>query len=332
MKRSITSFAFLAAFTHGQVVLADFPKLELPRLGIFRKKQDPPATAPAKPAPTPTPETPANPTEQLAAKNGAKTALETLKSDIEEKRRVAAAEFLRTTDPRLNADVIPTLTNSLQQDPSALVRASVAESLGRLKPTSQSAGAVLEQTVAADPSEAVRKAAQQALWQYHLNGYRSSSANAAIPQTAEPPLAKPKPAPAKPNATGTTVSKQSAGTAEPAPSLRPITTGIGKGAIYPQTVEPPLAKEKVDGTTVERMVPKPEVKPPLPSIVVPPISFESPVEKKDEPKNRETATTPLPSVAVPLPPASAPLVPSIPPPPSESTLPVIPKVPSPVNK
>lgn len=234
MTRTAAALALLVA----AAPLAPARAIDFPRLNIFRKKpkEEPPQRA-----------------RQL---------VETLKSDPDEKKRVAAAEELRDHDPRSNADVVPALINTLQRDPSPAVRSEAAETLGRLKPVSPPAGAALEQTFAADPAEPVRKAAQQALWQYHLNGYRS--AGAGVPQTPEPPLAKTAPTPppaAKPAALPSPVAAKAPPPAVAAPTPpRPITTGIGRGAVYPQTVEPPLAKKATPPATREE--PKP---PPVPA-------------------------------------------------------------------
>lgn len=255
---------------------------EIPRLGIFRKKN------PDKDEPQPK----------------SKQIVETLKSDTDEKKRQAAAVQLRDEDPRTNADILPTLIASLQRDPSTAVRSEVAETIGKLKPVSQVAGAALEQTFVSDPSESVRKSSQKALWDYHLNGYRSTGANAAMPQTAEPPLAKPKSAPIalpvsrqKPLTTATAVAPPAT---TPAPA-RPITTGIGKGAIYPQTIEPPLAKPKE--TAIVPPVPSIQV-PPLPKNDNPGIAIPTPVELPSIPKVTDGVPT--------IPPLPA--TPSIPPP------------------
>jgi hypothetical protein len=210
---------------------------EFPRFGIFRKKKDDPPAA----------------EKDKAVK--AKQLVEKLKSDPDEKKRLAAVEELVDYDPRTHLDVLPTLVNSLKQDPSPAVRAAAAEVIGEMKPVQQNAGVALEQTNANDPSESVRKAAQQALWQYHLNGYRSAGANATLPQTAEPPLAKPKAkSPIVPIASPV---KQSTTPATPVSNTKP--QAEVKGGIYPQTAEPPLAK------------PKPTVQPPTPSLAVPPL-------------------------------------------------------------
>jgi hypothetical protein len=210
-------------------------RADFPRLGIFRKKKE---------------DAPAN-EKDAAAK--LKTLLETLKSDTDEKKRLAALEELGAFDPRAHADLIPTLTTALKSDPSPAVRASVAETIGGLKPTVQTAGVALEQVNANDPSEAVRKAAQSALWQYHLNGYRSAGANPVQPQTAEPPLAKGKPKAAPPVQAPTPV--------RPTVVATPVSTPkVGAGNVYPQTAEPPLAKPKVAPEAVQ---------PPVPSLAVP---------------------------------------------------------------
>jgi hypothetical protein len=297
MRRTAAAILALAACSDATSARAEFPKFEIPRLGIFRKKKEDPPAPPKQPG--------AAQPEAMPAK-AANPAIATLKTDRDEKDRAAAAAALRTADPRTDLEVLPTLMTSLQQDPSPTVRAAVAETIGKLKPVSAEAGATLEGAVVGDPSEAVRKAAQAALWQYHLNGYRSSAANAATPQTVEPPLAKPKsipPAPPAPAVLTSTVKPQSSPTPTPQPVARPISTGIGRGAIYPQTIEPPLAK------------PKTEVKPPIPSIEVPKLREEPPAEEKKEIKDAKPVVAEVEVVAPPaVPVVPPPTVLTIPPP------------------
>jgi hypothetical protein len=264
-------------------------RADFPRLGIFRKKQkdDPP-------------------------QQRAKQLVETLKSDPDEKKRKTAAEELRDQDPRNNSDIMPTLIAALQKDPSPEVRAEAAETIGKLKPVVQPAGVALEQTLLTDPSDGVRKAAQKALWDYHLNGYRSAGANPAYPQTAEPPLAKPKTVVAPPP-----VVLPGERRGSPPPAV-PITSGIGKGAVYPQTAEPPLAKPKArpietltppTPTLTVPPIPQPDGKPFVPSIPPPPPATTG--------EGSGSSVLPLPPIlAVPAAPAvpPGPTVPSIPPP------------------
>ncbi len=283
MRRTAATILALAACTEATSARAEFPKFEIPRLGIFRKKKEDP---PPQPAPNDTAATATTPAPVAKAVN---PSIVTLKNSRDERARVAAAQALRTADPKQDATVIPTLMTSLQQDPSVSVRTKVAETIGLLKPISVEAGAILEQAVVGDPSEEVRKSAQAALWQYHVNGYRSSAANAAVPQTSEPPLAKPRTiAPNPPQRAELTsrIKPTPAPAAEitrPQPVARPISTGIGRGAIYPQTIEPPLAK------------PKEEIKPPMPSIQTPTLLTEPPEAKK------ETSTLGIPAIPVPPP-------------------------------
>lgn len=208
-------------------------RADFPRLGIFRKKK----------------EDPANDRDQGSK---VKTLVETLKNDPDEKKRLAAVEELGTHDPRTHTELLPALIASLGSDPSASVRAATAGAIGGLKPVIQNAGVALEQANGSDPSENVRKAAQSALWQYHLNGYRSAGANPALPQTAEPPLAK---------------GKAKLATASPIPTpvrspivATPVSQPKPVNGVYPQTAEPPLAKPKVVPETVQ---------PPIPSLNVP---------------------------------------------------------------
>jgi hypothetical protein len=281
-------FAALAVIiTFSQpAVRADFP-----RLGIFRKK---------------TKEEPPQRVKQL---------LDTLRADADEKKRAAAAAELKEHDPRTHAEIIPALITAIQRDPSATVRSVAAETIGRLKPVSQQAGVALEQTLASDPVEEVRKAAQKALWDYHLNGYRSVGANPSHPQTAEPPLAKPRPMANAPIITPTSPTPSSV--AQPT-QARPITTGIGKGAVYPQTIEPPLAKPKT--RPIEQ-----QITPPTPSLSVPPLPTENSQstrnanptinqtlsESASQPSSSTPATGTLPTLPIPAVP-SAPAAPTVP--------------------
>lgn len=209
----------------------------------------------------------------------------TLQSDPDTDRRKVAAETLRTLDPRNNADVIPTLVSTLQNDPNAGVRAIAAESLGAIKSIYPAAGAALESSEKTDPDANVRAVAKASLWQYHLNGYKTPGPSiASLPsQTGEPPLAIRKP-----------VLPPSPKPVEVA--FKPITQGLGKGVPMQPTPEPPLAKPKSPPAGV------PDVKPPMPVLVAPPIPVPMPM--------------PEPMIAVPLPklvpPISIPDVPKFP--------------------
>lgn len=96
-----------------------------------------------------------------------------VKTDKDEAKRANAAEELRHYDPKAFPEVITVLTDVLLKDASPSVRAESASTIARLRPINQQAGFALEQASANDPSLRVRMAAKQALWQYHLVGYRS---------------------------------------------------------------------------------------------------------------------------------------------------------------
>lgn len=239
-------------------------------LGLFKKKSAPGAAAAPK--------------TESALK--IKQLVATLQSDPDNERRKVAAEAMRTVDPRNNADAISTLVNTLQNDPNPGVRAIAAESLGAIKSVYPNAGSALENAEKSDPDANVRAMSKAALWQYHLNGYKTPTTSmASLPsQTGEPPLAVRRPVqpttptnPAPMPTTGET-------------SFRPITQGMGKGVVYQPTAEPPLAKSKAPTTTVT------DLKPPMPTIPAPPIPM------------------PMPPVELnkPLPPLSIPDLPTIP--------------------
>jgi len=236
-------------------------------LGLFKKK--PAAPSPAAPKPDGSLKT-----KQLVA---------TLQSDPDIDRRKVAAEALRTHDPRNNTDVIPTLVHTLQNDPNAGVRAIAAESLGAIKSVYPAAGSALETSEKSDPDANVRAVAKAALWQYHLNGYKTpSSASSSLPsQTGEPPLAAPR-KPFVPTTPQPTVADV---------SFRHITQGMGKGPPLAPTAEPPLAKKAPPAVV-------PDVKPPTPMIEAPPIPVPMPM--------------PAPGSSITLPPVAIPDAPMLP--------------------
>jgi hypothetical protein len=118
--------------------------------------------------------------------------LEVLKSDPDEKKRLAATAELAFADAREQTEVIPALVAALKRDSSAKVCAGVADALGQLNVVSPVAGAALEAVSGADAAPDVRAASKQALWEYHLNGYRSAQGLGWMAkETEEPPLAAP---------------------------------------------------------------------------------------------------------------------------------------------
>src|SRR5438552_1571732 len=145
-----------------------------------------------------------------------KRLIDAIRSDPDERKRRAAIGELRDVDPRLHPDMIPTLLGALQKDPAPQVRADAAEAIGQFKLVFPLAGLALEAAAESDPSRAVRQSAQQALWEYHLTGYRSSrGADGIAGQTAEPPIARP----AAPRHAGGIVP------ATTTPAIRPVTAG-----------------------------------------------------------------------------------------------------------
>lgn len=131
--------------------------------------------------------TKANPTERVPA------LIATLRSDADEHKRSSAAEELRQYDPAMFPEIIPTLADVAQHDPKSGVRMDAIQSLAKLRPVSQRAGAAIEQATH-DDSMRVRMQARTLLWQYHLSGYHGSKTPditmpATTIHTEEPPLA-----------------------------------------------------------------------------------------------------------------------------------------------
>lgn len=110
----------------------------------------------------------ANPAEQVP------TLIMQLKTDKDEGKRAAAAEELRQFDAKAFPEIMTVLADALIKDASPAVRSEAASSIARLRPINQQAGFALEQASHNDPALRVRMAAKQALWQYHLVGYRSN--------------------------------------------------------------------------------------------------------------------------------------------------------------
>lgn len=216
---------------------------------------------------------------------------ENLRTSPDEGKRKQAAEDLREYDPRSNPDLIPALMAAVQKDPVPGVRATAAESIGKLKPVSQPAGLTLEAVAQADPDAGVREAAKQALWQYHLNGYRPPTTGPLAPQSSEPPLA------AKP------VSRPGATPPPTASGFRPITNSVGKGLFFPQTPEPPLAKPKAAPAPAKEPAKLPAVlPPPQPASQVPqpmPPAAPAATPSTPPPAAPSVPTGPLPPISIP---------------------------------
>ncbi|HEV3438015.1 MAG TPA: HEAT repeat domain-containing protein [Gemmata sp.] len=118
--------------------------------------------------------------------------IQIIQSDLDEMKRKAAVAELGRADPRLSSEVIQAVTEALLKDPSPAVRLTAVEVIGRFNTVFPMSGLALESTMELDASPVVRKAAKQALWEYHLIGYKSGkSGNEFAAQTPEPPRAKP---------------------------------------------------------------------------------------------------------------------------------------------
>jgi hypothetical protein len=96
-----------------------------------------------------------------------------VKTDGDEDKRCAAAEELRQYDAEKFPDIIPVLVDVLLHDSKASVRAEAAQSLGKLRPVNQQAGAALDQAVAKDAAMRVRLQARSSLLLYYMAGYHT---------------------------------------------------------------------------------------------------------------------------------------------------------------
>jgi len=203
-----------------------------------------------------------------------------IRADPDDKKRKTAIVDLADADPRIQLDVIPTIATALRKDPSEAVRRAAAEVIGRFNVVFPAAGLALEDAAIADRSAAVRDAARQALWEYHLLGYRSAKGGDVLTaQTAEPPIAKLAP-PSEaltiepPTAPFTTVASGiGTPTIAPLPPLGPppgprASTEPPKSAgvvtaVQPHpnlTVEPPLARRSTTAITIPKATAEPPIR------------------------------------------------------------------------
>jgi hypothetical protein len=227
----------------------------------------------------------------------------------EQKRRAAVLELGRA-DPRHSADVIPALSQALLKDPSAAVRLTAVEVIGGFRIVFTMAGSALETALDSDASAVVRGAAKQALWDYHLMGYRTArSSERLLAQTEEPPRAKPaRPAPP---VTGDPVRAAVAQFAPPAVPLLPT--------VAPLPAVPPLPGPRV-------------VAPPASPVAAIraswPITYQTPEPPLARLPGHLVSTARTPAVAeppvVPPPPQPLPTAVATPPPPGLHLPPLVP--------
>src|SRR5258708_6555777 len=94
--------------------------------------------------------------------------LVSLKTDIDERKRTAAAEELQYFEVKDFPGILPGLVETLEKDPKTGVRLEVVHTLGKLRPVSSQAGQALEHAAGNDSSIRVRLQARTTLMWYHL--------------------------------------------------------------------------------------------------------------------------------------------------------------------
>ena len=153
--------------------------------------------------------------------------LATVRGDPKESNRASAARELREYDLSGFPDAVPVLADVLRNDPKPGVRAEAVQTLSKIRPASQEAGAALEGAVR-DSSLRVRLQARSALLGYHVGSSRSA--------------AKPNEAAAVPPAINTTAPAQPSRAAQPWHLLTPPPAPATKPSPLPaETAPPPLA-------------------------------------------------------------------------------------------
>jgi hypothetical protein len=176
-----------------------------------------------------------------------------LKSSTEESQRSNAAEELRQFDPKSHPEIMSALIGALSKDASPAVRSEAAASLGKLRPISQQAGYALEQAQNNDGSLRVRLAARQALFQYHIVGYRSGKPENSGEKDSTQPVSAPM------------ANAAPVGMVKPPVPARIISTPQGQ---FRETEEPPLA----DASLLPKLAPATPVarpKAPAPAKLIP---------------------------------------------------------------
>jgi hypothetical protein len=177
-----------------------------------------------------------------------------LKGHADEAERSNAAEELRQFDPKSHPEIMSGLIGAISKDASPAVRAEAASSLGKLRPISQQAGYALEQAQNNDGSIRVRMAARQALFQYHLVGYRSGRPDVNPDKDATQTVSGP------PGATAPVGLVKS-----PQVPTRVVMTPQGA---FRETAEPPLAEPAVAAKSVPATaVARPKI--PAPAQLIP---------------------------------------------------------------
>ena len=208
-----------------------------------------------------------------------------VQTEKDEHKRVSAAVELRQYDANTYPEIIVVLADVLLTDPSSSVRAEAADSLARLRPVTQSAGLALEQALAKDNSMKVRMQARYALLQYHWAGYHSTSKDAPLIQTKEPPLAKEgKPAvqmPLKPQQTGVKFGDTPPPPPAPPADSPAIQNKLPKGPVQAPLVPTDSPAPPADSPAVPNKLPKGPVQAPLvptdpPVLKAPPLTPSTP--------------------------------------------------------
>lgn len=230
-----------------------------------------------------------------------------VRTDTDERKRLAAIEQLRESDVKAFPDIVPNLIEVMLHDPRYTVRMEAMHSLVKIRPMTQQVGQALQQTAAHDENWRVR---MQTRTQIFVNGYHGGSGNGqyvapTVPTTNEPPLAA-----------GTVV-----GQPVDVPAVPSWNTPGNLGRPLPS--RPPVYNTSMPQSPLE--VPKGVPPQPVPLPQTPSPSY-APAPTQQVPVQR-TMPMPLPQAPpgqapLPLPPAPTQPLPQIPPPQVQATPPV----------
>ena len=172
---------------------------------------------------------------KVNAKDRVPELLGKIKSEKDERQRVAAAAELRQFDGNAHPEIAFALMDALQNDSATNVRLEAAVSLARLRPSTQEGSQALHEAAAKDPSLRVRMQARTSLMFYHVSG-APKKAEAPGPILPTPPAATP-----PPPATVTPTKAIEPVVPPPVSVPRPLPNGPRQPPAFPtQTAEPPL--------------------------------------------------------------------------------------------
>jgi hypothetical protein len=234
-----------------------------------------------------------------------------VRTDTDERKRVAAVEELRNFDTKAFPEIVPVLAEAAEKDTKPAVRAEAVNSLVRIRPVSNIAGQAIEAAAQHDENWRNRMSAQTALVRYRMAGYvaptpppptpptQNAKTSAPAPkqptlpaQTGEPPLNDAPPIVYYDQFGKRIAAPKELGPVIPAPTVPAVPTS------NPRTQPPPVS-----------MIPSPYAPPAptfTPPMVPPPIAAPLAIPQLPTPANPPVIAPPVVAPPFVAPPVFAP--------------------------